>query len=822
MRNGFVLIVSLLVCYNLHGQTFDQCIPDKLSDTLTLNQYYGNAQYYFNHKDYLKAASYFHEAEKIIPNCLEIKQNLAACYWSVYQDCSDYDIKHMLLAKKYMELCLQDRWIPRNIKYQYQNCLDEINNVSNEILVQKYYSNGRYYGETKDGKRDGFGIFYYNNGQRYEGRWIDDKKEDFEGELFNSKNELIYKGFFHDDERFNYGTINLTDDIKYWESIENSNDIAAYRRYLEKYGETGLYKDDAHNRIALLQHLDNQILDSVIDSSSIEIDEYIKGIEKSMKKDNLERNFIDFTYSLSGYYSLRMGAMHHSRWGFYNSYGVKGFSFKNGFGGMRYTLGALYAPTNWMYVYAGGGVALDSLKANYSLTSELGLLFRAGFVSLSTGMQIHNMIHNPSFDFSFGLGVNINAFRVPYAPFTYYVYSPTAPVGVMCAWYRNSISGYFKIQAPVYIDKIHHLIDPEYKDKPVRYSFTTGATTSLTSWLGFYAGLGLGIYKDKLDDNTKELGLDAEIGVSLRVTDIVSVSAGLHGVNMANNNRYLTYDIGIGISTWRAFLKRANHNIWEYSYSETANIGIMNGFIYDWYGYYNRIQLTNPFQKNQQHNNSDKWKGSRYSLTLGPMIALSDWLMIHGGIGLGFYTKGNAYKTTDLGFEAELGVSLRAWLFDVSFGPHWCRIGKDDAFLDYNLGVGVNIPFWLGNSTFGNHGAPFGRFRYSGHTRFGMDFGFVFDQGGFYIGILEALPEIRFNLSAGAIFTPSALMHFSIGPGIGIYTNGADPAIGFDLEAMFSFVAWKFPITIGIKMCRIGSPYMFIEPIYGLGAFQFD
>lgn len=42
-------------------------------------------------------------------------------------------------------------------------------------------------------------------------------------------------------------------EIKYWKSIAESNDTVAYREYLERYGEDGLYKDEALTRIALLK-----------------------------------------------------------------------------------------------------------------------------------------------------------------------------------------------------------------------------------------------------------------------------------------------------------------------------------------------------------------------------------------------------------------------------------------------------------------------------------------------------------------------------------------------------------------------------------------
>lgn len=800
MRNTLIVLVLLFIGLEGHGQIKNPCDPVVLSDTITINRCYDSAQYFFDGYDYLKAASCFHKAEKIIPYCSEIRESLAACYWGYYENSVTYDVKYMLLAKKYLELCRQDKSISRENETQYQICLKEINGILDMKLVNRQYSNGRYYGEMYNDKRDGFGIFYYNDGQRYEGLWIEDKKEDLEGELYDEKNELIYKGVFSNDERLGYTIDNLEEELEYWDNMK--------------------YSDDKQKSII-------QVCDSINNSINNTIDQFITDGEKITNKGKFGRNFIDVNYSLSDYYSLRTGSLYPSRLGQYSSFGVKGDVIKEGIYGiksLRYTIGALYAPTNWMYVYAGGGLLLDSLNtsAGFKSAADLGLLFRLYVVSLSTGVQIDDFMNNPTLDFCFGLGVNIHKSWSSYSPFTYYVYSPMAPYGIMCAWYRDRISGYFKIQIPMYGEKIQQLIAPNYKDNPVRFSYTAGITTSVSSWLGVYAGLGKGVYKDKFDDINKKEGLDAEIGISLRAANYISLTAGLHGVNMMDKNRFLTYDIGIGMDTWQLFLKRANHTIFEYSYSETAKVGVMNGFIYNWYGYYNRIQLTNPFQKNNQHNYSDKWNGKRYSMTVGPMIALTDWLYIHGGLGMGLYEKDNSKKTTDLGFETELGVSLRAWLFDVSFGPHWCRVGKNDAFLDYNLGVGINIPVWLGESYFGNHGAAFYRLRYSGKARLGMDGGVVFDGWGLYMGVSEALPEPRLNYYAGFIFAPSALMHFDLGGGIGLYANGADPAIGFDLEAMFSIIAWKFPVTIGIKLCRVGSRYMFIEPIYSFGCFEFD
>lgn len=823
--HGWFSTMILLVCINVEGQSVDRCVPDHLSDTLSVNRYYNHAQYLFNGHDFLEAATCFHEVEKILPNCSEIRECLASCYWEYYQYSVTYDVKYMLLAKNYLDLCVHDKSIPLEYREKYQNCLNEISGILKTILVEKYYADGRYYGEMLADKRDGFGIFYYNNGMRYEGYWIDGKKEDLDGKLFDSNNKLIYKGAFIDDEKYDNRGTSLLSEIKYWETIKDSSDTTAYLQYLNRFSETGLYNEEARKKIDSLRMPNRSNIMAISDVNKFNdtIVDYIQNARDKIGNDKFERNFFDVTHSLSGYYSMRAGVMHPSRWGYYGGFGVKGDVIHNGIGGirsMRYTVGALYAPTNWMYVYAGGGLAIDSLKANnkYNTTAELGVQFRLGVVSLSTGIQVAGIIHKPSLDYSFGVGFNFAAYRKLYPPFTYYVFSPMAPCGIMSAWYKGGISGYLKLQTPLFGDIIRKHIAPTNEGNHVRYSFTAGTTMTLSKWFSFYTGIGPGVYKDSINDINNLVGLDAEIGLSIRIMDEVSLTAGLHGVNMTDRNRFLTYDVGIGINTWKVFLKRANHSVWEYSFSETAKVGVMNGFIYEFYGGYCRIQLSNLFKNNQQ-NYSSKWNGERYSFTFGPMIALTDWLFIHGGIGTGLYKKEGASKATDLGFETELGVSVRAWLVNVSFGPHWCRIGKDDSFLDYNMGIGVNVPIWFGNSHFGNYGSPFVRLRYSGGARLGIDGGVCSDVVGFYVGVSEALPEPRMNFYAGGILTPSALMHFSLGAGFGIYADGIDPSIGFDLEAMYTVIIWKLPLTIGIKLCRVGSSKMFIEPIYGFGGF---
>ena len=51
------------------------------------------------------------------------------------------------------------------------------NNDENMINYQKKYINGTYEGQLKNGKIEGKGIYYYNNGNRYVGDFKNEKRE---------------------------------------------------------------------------------------------------------------------------------------------------------------------------------------------------------------------------------------------------------------------------------------------------------------------------------------------------------------------------------------------------------------------------------------------------------------------------------------------------------------------------------------------------------------------------------------------------------------------------------------------------------------------
>ena len=65
-----------------------------------------------------------------------------------------------------------------NINEKFKNLeLNINNNIINNNKQIKIYNNGKYEGEMLNDKKEGKGIFYYNDGGRYEGDWKNDLRE---------------------------------------------------------------------------------------------------------------------------------------------------------------------------------------------------------------------------------------------------------------------------------------------------------------------------------------------------------------------------------------------------------------------------------------------------------------------------------------------------------------------------------------------------------------------------------------------------------------------------------------------------------------------
>jgi hypothetical protein len=64
----------------------------------------------------------------------------------------------------------------------------------------------RYIGQFKNGKRNGRGVFYYQDGSYYEGYWKDNKMHG-RGSLFYSSGKLAYEGGWYLDDFHGQGRI---------------------------------------------------------------------------------------------------------------------------------------------------------------------------------------------------------------------------------------------------------------------------------------------------------------------------------------------------------------------------------------------------------------------------------------------------------------------------------------------------------------------------------------------------------------------------------------------------------------------------------------
>ena len=85
--------------------------------------------------------------------------------------------------KKNTQLIMKQFALLRNQNAQVQNQLAQMNknianlNINNINNQEIRYNDGRYVGQVVNGLREGKGIYYYPNGDRYEGEWRNDKRE---------------------------------------------------------------------------------------------------------------------------------------------------------------------------------------------------------------------------------------------------------------------------------------------------------------------------------------------------------------------------------------------------------------------------------------------------------------------------------------------------------------------------------------------------------------------------------------------------------------------------------------------------------------------
>ena len=96
------------------------------------------------------------------------------------------------------------------------NKLNEINEVLNKEIK---YDNGRYVGQVVNDKKEGKGIYYYNDGDRYEGDYKNDKREGKGIYYYNDGD--IYEGDYKNDKPEGKGIYYWNDGDRYEGDFKN-------------------------------------------------------------------------------------------------------------------------------------------------------------------------------------------------------------------------------------------------------------------------------------------------------------------------------------------------------------------------------------------------------------------------------------------------------------------------------------------------------------------------------------------------------------------------------------------------------------------------
>ncbi|MCF8465092.1 MAG: hypothetical protein K9G41_09630 [Flavobacteriales bacterium] len=101
-----------------------------------------------------------------------------------------------------------------------------------------------YTGEWKDGKKDGKGVFRWENGMSYEGDWVADKRSG-RGK-FTWPNKQVFDGIWIDDKRTGPGVLYMPDGSKY-EGFWTNDNLNGKVKLFDKDGkltETATFKDN--------------------------------------------------------------------------------------------------------------------------------------------------------------------------------------------------------------------------------------------------------------------------------------------------------------------------------------------------------------------------------------------------------------------------------------------------------------------------------------------------------------------------------------------------------------------------------------------------
>lgn len=81
-----------------------------------------------------------------------------------------------------------------------------MNSLNNSVYVKESFTKGWYEGEKVDGLRNGYGTFYYNEGGKYCGDWMNNQMHG-KGTLYYSDGRIAYQGEWVEDSLNGFGIL---------------------------------------------------------------------------------------------------------------------------------------------------------------------------------------------------------------------------------------------------------------------------------------------------------------------------------------------------------------------------------------------------------------------------------------------------------------------------------------------------------------------------------------------------------------------------------------------------------------------------------------
>lgn len=134
-----------------------------------------------------------------------------------------------------------------------------------------------------------------------------------------------------------------------------------------------------------------------------------------------------------------------------------------------------------------------------------------------------------------------------------------------------------------------------------------------------------------------------------------------------------------------------SRSFFELTSSFSAPIGYRAGKMYtNHWGGYCKFQTSIPSPSFiDKYDYSDEY-GIRSSISTGAIYALTNWLYMYCGVGVGLYQDSLYQNTPNVGGEFDAGLQFRVKKVSISAGVSYCKIGSDNPFLDYNIGIGLN------------------------------------------------------------------------------------------------------------------------------------